>query len=63
MRLLTVLQLVSSAFDQVRHSVLYQHRLELTIYSGGPAGAVYGFLFVWLGTACVFAVLSELASM
>ncbi|KAL2844898.1 putative amino acid permease [Aspergillus pseudodeflectus] len=31
--------------------------------NGGPAGAVYGFLFVWLGTACVFAVLSELASM
>ncbi|KAL4816103.1 amino acid/polyamine transporter I [Aspergillus spinulosporus] len=31
--------------------------------NGGPAGAVYGFLFVWLGTACVFVVLSELASM
>ncbi|KAL5337416.1 amino acid/polyamine transporter I [Aspergillus crustosus] len=31
--------------------------------NGGPAGSVYGFLFVWLGTACVFAVLSELASM
>ncbi|KAL4956946.1 amino acid/polyamine transporter I [Aspergillus filifer] len=31
--------------------------------NGGPAGAVYGFIFVWLGTACVFVVLSELASM
>lgn len=31
--------------------------------SGGPAGAVYGFLFVWAGVACTFAVLSELASM
>ncbi|KAL4882162.1 amino acid/polyamine transporter I [Aspergillus karnatakaensis] len=31
--------------------------------NGGPAGAVYGFLFVWLGVACVFVVLSELASM
>ncbi|KAL5040810.1 hypothetical protein BDW71DRAFT_212759 [Aspergillus fruticulosus] len=31
--------------------------------SGGPAGAVYGFIFVWVGTACVFVVLSELASM
>lgn len=31
--------------------------------SGGPAGAVWGFLFVWIGTACVFTVLAELASM
>ncbi|RDW81570.1 putative GABA permease [Aspergillus mulundensis] len=31
--------------------------------NGGPAGAVYGFIFVWIGTACVFVVLSELASM
>jgi hypothetical protein len=31
--------------------------------SGGPAGAVYGFLFVWAGTASIFVVLSELASM
>ncbi|KAJ5152408.1 choline transport protein [Penicillium capsulatum] len=31
--------------------------------SGGPAGAVYGFLFVWFGVASTFAVLSELASM
>ncbi|KAL4786854.1 amino acid/polyamine transporter I [Aspergillus varians] len=31
--------------------------------NGGPAGAIYGYLFVWLGTACVFVVLSELASM
>ncbi|KAL4912346.1 amino acid/polyamine transporter I [Aspergillus aurantiobrunneus] len=31
--------------------------------NGGPAGTVYGFIFVWIGTACVFVVLSELASM
>ncbi|KAL4925686.1 putative GABA permease [Aspergillus undulatus] len=31
--------------------------------NGGPAGAVYGYIFVWLGTACIFVVLSELASM
>ncbi|KAH1273596.1 hypothetical protein KXW98_001029 [Aspergillus fumigatus] len=31
--------------------------------NGGPAGAVYGFLFVWAGTASIFVVLSELASM
>ncbi|CAI7578757.1 unnamed protein product [Penicillium manginii] len=33
------------------------------IVVGGPAGAVYGFIFVWLGVASTFAVLSELASM
>ncbi|CAI7672652.1 unnamed protein product [Penicillium pancosmium] len=31
--------------------------------SGGSAGAVYGFIFVWIGTACYFVVLAELASM
>jgi hypothetical protein len=31
--------------------------------SGGPAGAVYGFIFVWIGVASTFVVLSELASM
>ncbi|KAJ5674585.1 choline transport protein [Penicillium maclennaniae] len=31
--------------------------------NGGPAGAVYGYLFVWAGVACTFVVLSELASM
>ncbi|KAJ5200042.1 Amino acid/polyamine transporter I [Penicillium cf. griseofulvum] len=31
--------------------------------NGGPAGAVYGFLFVWAGVAATFVVLSELASM
>ncbi|KAE8344050.1 hypothetical protein BDV24DRAFT_24189 [Aspergillus arachidicola] len=31
--------------------------------NGGPAGAVYGFIFVWAGVAATFVVLSELASM
>ena len=31
--------------------------------SGGPAGALYGFLFVWIGMLCTYASLSELASM
>ncbi|KAK5991994.1 Choline transport-like protein [Cladobotryum mycophilum] len=31
--------------------------------NGGPAGVVYGFLFVWLGNASLFATLSELVSM
>ncbi|BCS25685.1 putative GABA permease [Aspergillus puulaauensis] len=35
----------------------------LPLTNGGPAGTVYGFIFVWIGTACVFVVLSELASM
>ncbi|KAJ5370884.1 choline transport protein [Penicillium cataractarum] len=38
--------------------------LFLQAYSnGGPAGAVYGFIFVWVGVASTFVVLSELASM
>lgn len=31
--------------------------------SGGPAGLIYGFLFIWAGTICVFLSLGELASM
>lgn len=31
--------------------------------NGGPAGAVYSFIFVWLGNICLFSTLSELASM
>lgn len=38
-------------------------RMELTVYSGGPGGAVYSFIFAWTGTACSFVVISELASM
>lgn len=37
--------------------------LTVRLASGGPAGAVYGFLFVWAGVAATFVVLSELASM
>lgn len=31
--------------------------------NGGPAGVVYGFILVWVGTLSVFSVLSELVSM
>jgi choline transport protein len=31
--------------------------------NGGPAGVVYGYLLVWIGTLSVFATLSELVSM
>ncbi|KAL8866154.1 MAG: hypothetical protein Q9174_006465 [Haloplaca sp. 1 TL-2023] len=31
--------------------------------SGGPAGLIYGFIFVWIGTLCAFTTLGELASM
>lgn len=31
--------------------------------SGGPAGLIYGFLFTWIGTLSVTAVMGELASM
>ncbi|KAF7588880.1 hypothetical protein BBP40_005065 [Aspergillus hancockii] len=33
------------------------------IAAGGPAGSVYGFLFVWVGITATFVVLSELVSM
>ncbi|OGM50766.1 choline transport protein [Aspergillus bombycis] len=35
----------------------------IPLQNGGPAGAVYSFIFAWTGTACSFTVLSELASM
>lgn len=31
-------------------------------YSGGPAGVIYGYFFVWLGTLAVFLTLSEATS-
>ncbi|KAF1835437.1 amino acid transporter [Decorospora gaudefroyi] len=31
--------------------------------NGGPAGVIYGYILVWLGTVSVFVVLSELVSM
>jgi choline transport protein len=31
--------------------------------NGGPAGVVYGYLLVWIGTLSVFATLSEVVSM
>ncbi|KAK6811116.1 hypothetical protein RU639_012980 [Aspergillus parasiticus] len=31
--------------------------------NGGPAGSVYGYLFVWAGIAATFVVISELVSM
>ncbi|KAL2859962.1 amino acid/polyamine transporter I [Aspergillus lucknowensis] len=31
--------------------------------AGGPAGAIYGYLLVWLGSLCTMATLSELVSM
>lgn len=45
------------------HSPSFMQSRILTVPSGGPAGAVYGFIFVWIGVASTFAVLSELASM
>ncbi|KAE8353471.1 amino acid/polyamine transporter I [Aspergillus coremiiformis] len=35
----------------------------IPLRNGGPAGAVYSFIFAWTGTACSFTVLSELVSM
>lgn len=36
---------------------------DIGFANGGPAGLVYSFLVVWIGTASVYACLSELASM
>ncbi|KAL8832483.1 MAG: hypothetical protein Q9170_004854 [Blastenia crenularia] len=33
------------------------------LQNGGPAGLIYGFIIVWIGTLCVFTTLAELASM
>ena len=33
------------------------------ILSGGPAGIIYGYILVWIGTLSTFATLSELTSM
>ncbi|KAI0814706.1 putative GABA permease [Xylaria sp. FL0064] len=34
-----------------------------SLLNGGPAGVIWGYIIVWLGTLSTFAVLSELASM
>lgn len=31
--------------------------------SGGPAGIIYGYIFVWIGTLSVFLTLAEATSM
>ncbi|TGO39756.1 hypothetical protein BHYA_0048g00210 [Botrytis hyacinthi] len=33
------------------------------LQNGGPAGIIYGFIFVWIGNLSVFSTLSELVSM
>lgn len=33
------------------------------LQNGGPAGLIYGFLFVWIGYGCVVATMGELVSM
>ncbi|KAH8158048.1 hypothetical protein CIB48_g10203 [Xylaria polymorpha] len=35
----------------------------LGCHNGGPAGVIWGYIIVWIGTLSTFAVLSELASM
>ncbi|KAL8709200.1 MAG: hypothetical protein Q9220_006080 [cf. Caloplaca sp. 1 TL-2023] len=45
-----------------KKSVLEVNNLHGKI-SGGSAGLIYGYLFVWLGTIAVFTTMAELASM
>ena len=35
----------------------------MILSSGGPAGVIWGFLVVWIGTLSTFATIAELASM
>ena len=35
----------------------------LSFRSGGSAGLIYGYLFVWIGTLSLFSTMAELASM
>ncbi|KOC09042.1 choline transport protein [Aspergillus flavus AF70] len=41
----------------------YTCMTKLTKPSGGPAGAVYGYIFAWIGTGSCFVVIAELSSM
>lgn len=36
---------------------------QLIFVSGGPAGVIWGFVIVWVGTLSTFAVIAELVSM
>jgi hypothetical protein len=36
---------------------------ESGLLNGGPAGLIYGFLYVWIGTFLQAAVMGEMASM
>ncbi|KAK2590155.1 hypothetical protein QQS21_012166 [Conoideocrella luteorostrata] len=49
-------------------TILQTWEATLTLFSqglvnGGPAGIIYGYMFIWIGNMCVFSTLSELASM
>lgn len=44
-------------------STYYVCMIKLTNPSGGPAGAVYGYIFAWIRTGSCFVVLAELSSM
>lgn len=35
----------------------------ISVQNGGPAGLIYGYLLVWIGTTSTYAILSELVSM
>ncbi|KAI4221115.1 MAG: hypothetical protein LQ349_007924 [Xanthoria aureola] len=37
--------------------------LNELLFSGGSAGLVFGYLFVWIGTIAVFTTMAEMASM
>ena len=49
--------------SRFRRNSISARNMPIREGSGGPAGVIYGYLAVWLGTMAVFASLSELASM
>ena len=46
----------------IQHGLTWQRLFLVGFQNGGPAGVMYGYLVVWLGTVSVFMVLSELVS-
>ena len=49
--------------DSLRTDLLGLRTLLNGLENGGPAGLIYGYLFVWLGATLQALVMAEMASM
>ena len=52
--------ILSNIFDRADNS---PSTMNIGLENGGTAGMIYMFIFAWVGATCVYASLSELASM